>query len=506
MNKYYDMYVRDERVERNAFLRMQRAERELPTYDESMQKLPQPYWVGNRSVIEAYWKAWELAFGHLRKANEQNGFVADYIDTAFNNDLFMYDSTFILMFANYGRHAFDFQRTLDNFYAKQHPDGFMCRQIRQSDGTDVFHRHDPSSTGPNVMPWAEWEYYLTTGDKDRLANVFTPLAAYHRWLRAYRTWPDGSYWANGWSGAADNLPRIPGNTNKERDYFHHGHLTWCDGCLFQLYAGKLLMAMADVLGQSEEIRDIALEAERLSAYVNERLWDERTAYYYDKLPNGELTFVKNIGAYWALLAEAVPADRLERFIGHLSDERSFNRPHRVPSLSADHPAYAPEGDYWVGAVWTPTNYMVMRGLESLGYRGLAEEIARNHVEQVVQVFKETGTLWENYSPEHCAPGKPAKPDFVGWGGLAPIAVLFEYLFGLRPNVPEGKLIWHVNVLEEHGVSQYPFGANGLLDLKCAARASAGERPSIEVKSNAALELVVIWQGGEERIAVNPGLA
>jgi hypothetical protein len=36
----------------------------------------------------------------------------------------MWDSAFILLFARYGSRAFDFQRTLDNFYAKQHPDGY----------------------------------------------------------------------------------------------------------------------------------------------------------------------------------------------------------------------------------------------------------------------------------------------------------------------------------------------------------------------------------------------
>lgn len=41
------------------------------------------------------------------------------VDSAFNDCLFMWDSAFILMFARYGRRAHDFQRTLDNFYAKQ---------------------------------------------------------------------------------------------------------------------------------------------------------------------------------------------------------------------------------------------------------------------------------------------------------------------------------------------------------------------------------------------------
>jgi len=37
-----------------------------------------------------------------------------------------------------GSRAFDFQRTLDNLYAKQHPDGFICREIVEADGSDLF--------------------------------------------------------------------------------------------------------------------------------------------------------------------------------------------------------------------------------------------------------------------------------------------------------------------------------------------------------------------------------
>ena len=66
----------------------------------------------------------------------------------------MWDSSFILMFARYGTRFFPFQNTLNNFFAKQHPDGFSCREIK-ADGADCFERYDPVSTGPNLMPWCE---------------------------------------------------------------------------------------------------------------------------------------------------------------------------------------------------------------------------------------------------------------------------------------------------------------------------------------------------------------
>ena len=94
------------------------------------------------------------------------------MDTAFNDCLFMWDSAFILAFGRYGRRAFDFQRTLDNLYAKQHADGFICREIGTLDGLDRFERFDPASTGPNAVSWSEWEHYMSTGDRERLSRVF----------------------------------------------------------------------------------------------------------------------------------------------------------------------------------------------------------------------------------------------------------------------------------------------------------------------------------------------
>ncbi len=492
----YDTHVRNPLVEENVFRSLAREEAELPAFAAVRSALPQPHWGNHGSAIDCYWQVWELAFRNLRRPTAENGFVANYIDTAFNDCLFMWDSAFILMFARYGCRAFDFQRTLDNLYAKQHPDGFICREIRESDGGDCFERFDPGSTGPNIMPWAEWEYFLTTGDRERLARVLPVLVAYHRWLRGYRTWPDGTYWSSGWGCGMDNQPRVPAGDSA---WWGHGHLSWIDTCLQQVLSGRLLYAMASVLGREAEMADLAEEAERLGRTVNERMWDDTSAYYYDRLAGGTLSRVKTIGAYWALLAGIVPADRRERFIAHLGDPREFNRPHRVPSLSADHPKYQADGGYWLGGVWAPTDYMVLRGLTRAGCDALAHEIALNHLGNVVQVFERTGTVWENYAPESAAPGRPAKPDFVGWTGLPPVAVLFEYVFGLRPDVQAQRLVWDVRLLEEHGVGRYPFGRGGLLDLACGARSAPCEKPAIRAAANTPLDLEIRWEGGSETI-------
>jgi hypothetical protein len=503
---YIDTHLREPLVEQNSFVRMPQDDVPPPSFEDAWDSLPQPFWEGHEGAIDCYRAAWELAFSNLRRPEPESGFVASFIDTAFNDCLFMWDSAFILLFARYGRRAFDFQRTLDNLYASQHPDGFICREIGTFDGKDRFERFDAASTGPNVMPWTEWEHYSDTADRERLSRVFPVLVSYHRWLRRHRTWRDGTYWTSGLGSGMDNQPRFQGRQGEvgwpER-LTYHGHAVWIDACLQQVLSADLLLQMADALGRSGEVADLREERDRLSLTVNERLWNDETAFYYDELADGTLSDVQTVGAFWALLTGVVPQEKISSFVGHLEDPKRFKRPHRVPSLSADHPEYDPYGGYWLGGVWPPTNYMILRGLDRAGYNELAHEISREDLGHVIVVFQQTGTLWENYAPQRTAPGNRAKDDFVGWSGLAPVAGLFEYVFGLRADAPSGRLLWDVRLLESHGVHGYPFGREGVLDLSCEARMSAEQEPEIQVCSTVPLELVIRWEGREKTV-VTPG--
>lgn len=487
-------YAENEYVAKNPYLHMEVEDAPLPTYQEVKYRLPRPVWQGREDVLACYDRTWEIAFGNLRRPNAAGGFVSNFIDTAFNGYLFMWDSSFIVMFGRYGSQVFNFQKTLDNFYSHQHKDGFICREICESEPGEQFQRDDPASTGPNIMPWCEWEYYRLTGDVERLSRVFYPLLAYHKWLQLNRTWRDGSYWSCGLACGMDNQPRVESHYC---EHASHGHSIWVDACIQMVISGKVLIEMGKILGHESDTKWLVREVEMLTELINDKLWNEDEAFYFDMWRSG-LSGVKSIGAYWSLLADVVPADRLPRLIAHLETPAEFKRPHRVPTLSADHPDYHEDGGYWKGSVWAPTNYMVLKGLERVGYHGLAHEIACNTLENVVKVFLDTGTVWENYSPEHVHPGNPAKSDFVGWTGLVPIAVLIEYVFGIKADAQNGEIVWRVNLTEQHGMERYPFDGKSV-DLVCAARESATDEPQITIKCDTPVKLRVIWPGGEKVI-------
>lgn len=494
-------YVPDPLVEENVFITKPMDDTPLPTFAEAKEKLPQPVWEGRQDVINCYWKAWQLAFGNLCRPTPGSGFVSNFIDTAFNGCLFMWDSSFILMFGRYADRIFPFQRTLDNLYACQHKDGYICREIDEKTGMDRFTRLDPNGTGPDIMAWCEWEYFKNFGDRERLAQVFPPLMAYHHFMAEHHTWPDGTYFSTGWGCGMDNIPRVAPGYNVSHS---HGHMIWVDACLQELNNCNILIEMARILGREEYIPELEQERDNLKKVINDKLWDEETGFYYDLWKDGQHSMVRHIGGFWALLAKCAPEDRARRLMAYLQDEKEFKTPVSVPALSRSSEYYKPEGGYWCGGVWAPTNYMVLKGLDNYGNYALAHEIGLNYLNAVTSVYLDTDTLFENYAPELDAQGKPRKGDpagrdFVGWTGIPPITVLFEHVFGLKPDAEHGRILWDIRLTDKHGVDKYPLGKEGELTLMCQERRSEAEEPDVTIRSNIPVEVEIRWGDGCSRI-------
>ncbi len=497
---YKNTYVMQTLVAENAF-RTAKMEKTKPgTFEQARKILPAPYWEGHEKEIEMYWKAWKIGIGNICQPLDDSGFVTSYIAPAYNGNIFMWDNAFISMFCRYGMRFFPFQKTLDNFYAKQHPDGFICREIR-ADGSDCFGRYDPTSTGPNLLPWAEWLYYTQTGDDSRLNKVFPVLAAYYKWLKLNRTWRNGTYWSSGWGTGMDNMPRVPDGYNT---IYSHGHMIWLDACLQQILSAKILLQMGFYLERWQEIEEFEDDIKNLTAYINANMWSDRDAFLYDQYANDSLSTTQGVYAYWALLTDVLPKDRLDRFVAHLNDTTTFNRPHCVPSLAANHPKYKANGRYWVGGVWPGANYMVITGLLDKGYRQMAHEIARNHYDNVLRVFEKTGTFWEYYAPEEAAPGFMARKDFVGWTGLIPISDLFEFVFGIRSDIPENRMTIDVTLTDGYGIDRYPFGEKGNVSVHVAKRGSVDERPHVTIETNVPFKVTLMWGDKKEELSVKAG--
>lgn len=436
---------------------------EIISFDAARDQLPIPILPGYAEWEEMYWRAWEIAWSHLRQPTPESGLVSNYLDTMTGSqEAHMWDSAFMVQFGFYGRHAFDFMGTLNNFYAKQHGDGFIPRAICTTDGQEIGSAFEPDSTGPNIFAWAEWRHFRVTGNDARVKQVFEPLIAYHRWCRENRTWRDGLYWGTGKSSGLTNQDRIPDGRH------HHRHWVWVDETMRAILNCLALQQMALALGKHELANELGQERAQLTQTANEKLWNSETNFYQDLDRHGSFNSSKSIGAYWALLdAGIVPKTRLDVFLRHLHEPTSFKRAHMAPSLSADSPGYdSKTGRGWRGGVWPSTNFMLLKGLRTVDQHVLAHRIALNHLDYVGQVFRDTKTFWENYAPEAPIPGSHARSDYVGWAGLSPIAILLEDALGLMTDWPQRRVMWdrRLQCTGHYGVQNYPLGPNYTLDL------------------------------------------
>ena len=76
-----------------------------------------------------------------------------------------------------------------------------------------------------------------------------------------------------------------------------------------------------------------------------------------------------------------------------------------------------------------------------------------------------------------------KPDFVGWGGIGPIALLIENVIGIQPDSIDKEITWHMTRTDRHGLNNLWLGGDlGKIDLIAAARTDSYSPAVITVTS------------------------
>ena len=246
---------------------LDRAE-DIPPPEAWRDAVPEVFWDGHPDEVAAWRRAWEICGAKVRAPEPGSGFSRNYVFTKFSGAVFVWGCCFITMFGKYGTGAFPFIRSLENFYGAQDSDGFIPRELDIRNGRSAFERDDPSSVGGDIFAWAEWQWYLFSGDRARLAAVYPHLLAYHRWIRKHRTWKDGTYFCSGWGCGMDNIPRM--DTTRYNECFDHGHLSFVDVTFQQILDARLLLRIAEAAGIETGRDELAEEAERLTRLANER--------------------------------------------------------------------------------------------------------------------------------------------------------------------------------------------------------------------------------------------
>lgn len=452
----------------------------------SRQALPSPVLEDQPEFIDLYWRSWAIAFDKVKQGSKQAA-TFDHVDAAFSDNLFQWDSCFMIDFLRYATHVLPVYGTLDNFYSKQHANGFICREINGITGEDFWEDSHPSCINPPLFADAEWRMYSVTGDTDRLKSVLTPLARYYEWLERHRRANDGvGYWTTALASGMDNTPRVyefgGGHVHK-----HYEHV-WVCMTAQQALAAKRIGQMAETAGQAELASSFNKKAEMLQDYVESHMWNDEIGLYVDTGPDGQLTSVKTPAAAWPLLLGGAASVRSKAVRDNFLDRASFFRAHAMPSVSADHYVYHPHGNYWHGSVWPPMVHLTIRAMRETGHKEAARLIAENHLSNLDAVLKSTGTLWENYAADSIAPGNISRPEFAGWTACGPISSLIETIIGIEIDTPNRRITWDLTRTDKHGVERLRLGDASV------SLVFDPTRDTINVTSDREFELVITRDG------------
>lgn len=393
--------------------------------------------------IQMYDAALAIAKSKIRGGPADPVYKKPFVDAAFSPNIFYWDTCFIACYAKYHPAELPIANALDNFYDRMDEDGFISREYTR-EGRTMWPKEHPVSINPPLLAFAELELYGQLKDTERLKRVYPSLQKHFGFLLGHYRMDDHLFFSDGLGSGMDNIPRYPDGWqddgkgiklhNLYPDIFNYEGLSpaWNrQGRSVDLSAQMALFAenlvsIATHIRQEDKVADYRRVYDETKKAINEHCWNETDAFYYD-LGYGKQIRRKHIGMFWTLMAGIVPGERLPGMIKHLTNPAEFWRTIPVASYPADQEGYSKEGSYWLGSVWAPTNYMVLRGLQRYNEEKTARRLAKQYYWAVAEVYKQTGTFFENYAPDAVRKGNEARPDFCGWTGLVPIAVYREFI-------------------------------------------------------------------------------
>lgn len=442
-------------------------------------------------------RAWEIAIANICQPPTP-GWKPQMTCMPGVDCLWTWDSCFMTFFARYSNGVLPGMNNLDNLYRLQRGDGFIAMGYRPSTDEAAWARINPP-----LFAWSELLYWRLTGDDSRFAAVLPRLVRLFDWIKNNRRRKTGAYWFED-SGST-------GMDNSPRSGYHSEHLNGSDICHVDLAAQQALAAeclqkIAVHAGDGALADRFRAEHGELTAILDKHHWDERSGFYYDVF--NMTTFErqnflnhKTAASFWPLVSRTANARQAESLVRYILDPEEFWTPHPVATLSRRDPNYDPEGCFWLGGVWAPTNYMISKGLHRHGRADVARELAMKHLDHLSAVLESHHSIFECYAPEHACPATrgrndTARADFVGWSGLGPVAMFIEDIIGLDFDAPGRRVTWNITMDGLHGVENLVF-LGGPLSLRCHGFANPETPVAVEVESPSNFDLVLCVPGKKE---------
>ena len=313
-----------------------------------------------------------------------------------------------------------------NNLAAQQDDGLIPGSIYFRDDAPQWN-HEVGH--PAVWPMAADDYHELTKDPAFLQRCYDALTRQITWFEIHRAAENGGFfycdivnrhWESGIDIGIrfDDLPDAPYACV---DATAH---------VFLLYDSAA--RWAECLGLEAEAH--ADKAAQLSAFIQDKLWNEDTSFFHDAWLVGLSAPPMALEGMWPVVVGAASEAQAERVIeGSLLNPERFFSTHPIASVGVNDPRF--QLRCWRGPTWNSMALWAARGCLRYGFTQAARALVEHALDATARQFERTGTIWEFYHPHGGPPEEvERKPktsqnipcrDYVGHNPLIEMARVWE---------------------------------------------------------------------------------
>lgn len=174
-------------------------------------------------------------------------------------------------------------------------------------------------------------------------------------------------------------------------------------CIF-IRANKRLVEIANFL--KEDLPKELKEQMHKTEAALEQLWDPYTGQYYSRnFVTHKLLKEPSIATLMPLYAGTISRERADQLVRLLENQHVFGAHFPVPSAPLNSAWFKPHG-YWQGPTWVNTNWLIIDGLQRLGYHDHAAALKESTIDMV-----SANGCYEYFSP---LDGSPAGVANFSW--------------------------------------------------------------------------------------------
>ena len=199
-------------------------------------------------------------------------------------------------------------------------------------------------------------------------------------------------------------------------------------CLLYLYEKDFEKAY-QLLGDKKKVIFYKKAAEKRAAAINDLMWDEKAGYYFDyDFAKHRRSHLMTVAGVYPMNVGIATKDQSERMVGVI--ERVLQKKYGVAQSVRFVQNY--QWDWPNG--WAPVQLRAAEGLMRYGYNRLALRLVKKWLYLNVNLFSETGKLWEKYDVVHGTVGMPDRyptPHGFAWTNACflTLARIKEFLEG-----------------------------------------------------------------------------